>query len=87
MRCNRQPLFHQILRVRKFAFVEVQVPLCSRDVGVPEQPAGVFDPLLPADFRGRQLAVVSGQLLRRAGRIGQVAMVEDACERAAAGTS
>jgi len=34
-RLYRHPLFHEILRVRKLAFVEVHVSLRGRDVGVP----------------------------------------------------
>jgi hypothetical protein len=51
-RCNRQPLFHEILRVRKLAVVEVHVPLRRRDIRVPEQPAGVLDSLLTANPHG-----------------------------------
>src|SRR5262245_57265910 len=36
-RCNRQPLFHQVLRVRKLLVVQVHIPLGRRDIGVPEQ--------------------------------------------------
>jgi hypothetical protein len=60
-RCNRQPLFHQILRLRKLALVEMHVALRGRDIRVTEQPTGVFDPLFPANFPSCQLSVVSGQ--------------------------
>ena len=50
-RCNRQLLFHQILCFRKLPFVEVHVALSRLDVGVPQQPSGVLDSFLPADFR------------------------------------
>ena len=58
-RCNRQLLFHQVLCVRKLAIVEVHVALRRRNVGVPEQAAGVFDPLFAADFGP---AFVAGQI-------------------------
>jgi len=64
-------LLNQILRVRKFAVVQVHVALGRRDVRVSEQTAGELDPLLPADLRS---AIVAGEVEDQiAGQAGFVA--------------
>jgi hypothetical protein len=56
---------HEILRIRKLAFVEVHVPLSGRDIGVAQQSPGVFDSLLTADLRP---AFVPGQVQNQIAR-------------------
>ena len=69
--CTPTILFDQILRVCQFAVIKVHVALRRRDVGVPQQPTGVFDPLLAADFRP---AFVPGQVQHQIpGQASQVA--------------
>jgi hypothetical protein len=70
--CDHLPLFHEIVRVRKLAFVEVHLPLSGTDVGVPRQPAGVLNPLLAADLHPALVAgQVKHQIPRQAGLITQ----------------
>jgi len=48
----------------------MQVPLGSRDVRVPQQSAGVLDPLLPANLRPAFVAgEVQHQIARKAGQV------------------
>jgi hypothetical protein len=64
------PSVYQILRVRKLAVVEVHVPLRGRDIGVAQQPAGVFDSLLSADSRPAFMAgQVQHQISRQTGQV------------------
>ena len=46
----------EISRVGQFPVVEVHVPLRRADVGVAQQPPGIFDSLLPAGFRSALVA-------------------------------
>ena len=70
--CNRQALFHEILRLRKLAVVQVHVPLRGRDVGVARQSPGEFDSLLPADLRAAFVAgQIQHQIPRQAGQVPQ----------------
>src|SRR5262245_7194972 len=43
-------LLDKILGVSQFTVIEAHIPLRGRDVCVPEQPTGEFNPLFPADF-------------------------------------
>jgi len=63
-------LFDQILGVGQFPVVQVQVPLRGRNVGVPQQSPGVFDPLRPADLRPAFVAgQVQNQIPRKTGHV------------------
>jgi hypothetical protein len=47
----QRPSSYHVLGVGQLSIVEVHVALSRPDIRVPEQPAGVFDFLLAADFR------------------------------------
>jgi hypothetical protein len=65
-------LFHQVLRVGQLPVIEVHVALRRRDIRVPQQAAGVFDPLLPADLRPAFVpGQVQDQVFRQPGLIPQ----------------
>jgi len=71
------PLLNEILRVRKPSVAEVHVALRRRSVRVPQERAGLLDPVFPADFRAKFVAgeiqhQISGQTshVTRPGQIG-----------------
>jgi hypothetical protein len=63
------------LRLGKLLVVEVHVALRRRDIRVPQQPAGVFDPFLSADFRPAFVAGFSCQSVVRQFRSNQLALI------------